>query len=159
VRVNSSVVQIKVEDAALRKALGALAPRVNEAVRKKGARAAMSPFLKQLRSLWRAASFRGKPTHRRAISSATRIDIRRRGSGSLAPLRIQMGVQYGKKGGASARGRQRVWHLLENGFRHRSGAAVLGKHISGKFAVTNVQKMMDAVTTETMAAAKAALKG
>ena len=108
------------DDARLRKALADLSPQINEKVRKQGARNALSPYLKSLRGVWLSTIYRGKPTHRRSIASATRVDIRRRGSGPTAGLQIRMGVQYGQKGGAKAKGRQRVWHLLEAGFRHAS---------------------------------------
>lgn len=154
----STMVKIKVDDAKVRAMLATLSPQVNEQVRKKGARNALGPFLKNLRGLWRSAAFRGKPTHRRAIASATRVDIRRKGSGPTAPLQIRMGVQYGRKGGARARGRQRIWHLLENGFRHRSGTVVAGRRISTRFATSNIGKIGDAITRETFAAAKSVLR-
>lgn len=154
----SSMVRIKVDDARLRKVLAGLSPQMNEKVRKQGARRALTPYLKTLRGLWRSASFSGKPTHRTAIARATRFDIRRKGSGALAPLQIRMGVQYGKKGGTLAKGRQRVWHLLENGFKHRSGTVVAGRRISTRFATTNIQKLGESIATETLAAAKSVLR-
>lgn len=155
----SSIVKIHLDDAKLRRVLADLSPKLNEQVRKKGARAALGPFLKTLRGLWTSAAFRGKPTHRRAIASATRVDIRRKGSGPSVPLQIRMGVQYGRKaGGARAKGRQRIWHLLENGFKHRDGTVVPGRRISTRFATSNIQKIGDAIAAQTLAAAKSVLK-
>jgi len=154
----SNIVKIKVDDARLRAVLKGLSPQMNERVRKTGARKAMTPFLKTLRALWRNAAFRGKPTHRRAIASATRLDIRRNGSGPTAPLSLRMGVYYGRKGGARAGRRQRVWHLLENGFSHHAGGRVAGRRISTTFATSNIGKIGDAIVLETLAAAKSVLK-
>jgi hypothetical protein len=149
---------MRVDDAKLRKVLVELSPRMNERVRKTGARRAFAPYLKTLKNLWRSASFRGRPLHRRAIASATKVDIRRKGSTADAALQMRMGVQYGRKGGAAAKGRQRVWHLLENGFRHRSGTVVAGRRISNRFATTNIQKLGESIATETLAAAKSVLR-
>lgn len=155
----NTAIKIKVDDAALRKMLATLAPEVNEQVRKKGARKALNPFLATLRGLWRNTAFRrGKGLHRKAIASATRVDIRRGGSGVGSPLQIRMGVQYGHKGGARAKRRQRVWHLLENGFRHHGGTMVPGRRISTRFATSNIGKIGDAITKETFAAAKSVLR-
>jgi hypothetical protein len=152
------MMRIRVDDERLRQVLAGLSTQMNEKVRKQGARRALTPYLKTLRGLWRAAAFRGKPTHRTAISRATRFDIRRKGSGPSAPLAIRMGVQYGKKGGTLAKGRQRVWHLLENGFKHRGGTVVAGRKISTRFATGNIQKIGESIATETLAAAKSVLR-
>jgi len=149
---------MRVDDAKLRKVLAELSPRMNERVRKTGARRAFAPYLKTLKNLWRSASFRGRPLHRRAIASATKVDIRRKGSTADAALQMRMGVQYGRKGGAAAKGRQRVWHLLENGFRHRSGTVVAGRRISTRFATTNIQKLGESIAIETLSAAKSVLR-
>lgn len=153
-----NAVRMRVDDARLRKVLADLSPTMNERVRKTGSRRAFAPYLKTLKNLWRSESFRGRPLHRRAIASATKVDIRRRGSGPGAPLQMRMGVQYGRKGGAAAKGRQRVWHLLENGFRHRSGTVVAGRRISTRFATTNIQKIGESIGAETLAAAKSVLR-
>ena len=153
-----SAVRMRVDDAKLRKVLAELSPRMNERVRKTGARRAFAPYLKTLKNLWRSASFRGRPLHRRAIASATKVDIRRKGSTADAALQMRMGVQYGRKGGAAAKGRQRVWHLLENGFRHRSGTVVAGRRISTRFATTNIQKLGESIAIETLSAAKSVLR-
>ena len=153
-----SAVRMRVDDARLRRVLADLSPKMNERVRKTGARRAFAPYLKTLKNLWRSASFRGRPVHRRAIASATKVDIRRKGSGPEAALQMRMGVQYGRKGGAAAKGRQRVWHLLENGFKHRGGTVVAGRKISTRFATGNIQRIGESIATETLAAAKSVLR-
>lgn len=101
----------------LRRVLKNLPPRVQQSVLRKGMRRGLKPLQDALRAEWAAANYRGKPRHRRAIVSAHRTDVRRRGAGNSARVMGRVGVMYGMKGGAAARGRQRVWHLLESGFR------------------------------------------
>ena len=96
-------------------ALRGLAPKVQERVVKKGMRRGMKPMQEALRQAWRSANYRGKDTHRRAIAAATLTDARRSGRGTEIVGKV--GVMYGRKGGATAKGRQRIWHLLEGGFR------------------------------------------
>lgn len=98
----------------VRRALRGLAPKVQERILKKGMRRGMQPMRDALRQAWRAANYRGKDTHRKAIASATLIDARRTGRGTEIQGRV--GVMYGRKGGAAAKGRQKIWHLLEKGF-------------------------------------------
>jgi hypothetical protein len=52
------------------------------------------------------------------MASAVGIVIKRGGAGPEAKLIAQLGVRYGKKGGKAARGRQGVFHLLEQGYKH-----------------------------------------
>lgn len=111
-------IKITVNDRELRRTLERLPERLNERARKNGARRALAPYVKQIAAIWAAAPYEGKPVHRKAIAAATKLDVRRVGSGPTAPLRARIGVQYGRKGGARAKGRQRVYHLLELGFRH-----------------------------------------
>lgn len=106
------------DDKVLRQTLKKLPDQLNERARKNGARRALAPFAKSLGRVWASARYRGKATHRKAIQAATQLDIRRMGSGPTAPLRTQIGIRYGSKGGARAKGRQRIYHLLELGFRH-----------------------------------------
>ena len=101
----------------LKAALRGLPARIQQSVLKKGMRRGLTPIRERLRSEWRAAMYRGKPTHRRAIAAATLIDVRRSGRSSVPAVTGKVGVMYGAKGGASAKGRQRIWHLLEGGFR------------------------------------------
>ena len=116
--MRTSALKITVDDKALRETLAKLPERLNERARKNGARRALAPFAKSLGRIWASSRYRGKATHRKAIQAAAQMDVRRMGGGPLAPLRSQVGIRYGSKGGARAKGRQRVYHLLELGFRH-----------------------------------------
>jgi len=117
-------------------ALGALPARVAENVQKKAARRVFKPLAGEMGRRWLTADFRGPSAkHRLAIAQATQFDVRRQGAGLGAPIRIRLGVRYGRKGGEAAKGRQKVWHLLENGFEHRgSGRHVAGRQISRSWA-------------------------
>lgn len=105
-------------DGNVRAALARLGPKVAQNVIKRSMRKALDPVRTALRETWVAAGYRGKPLHRRAIDKATRIDVRRAGGGTSAGITGRVGVMYGKSGGANASGRQKIWHLLEGGFRH-----------------------------------------
>jgi hypothetical protein len=156
----SSALKITVDSKELRKTLERLPANLNERVRKKGARKALAPLTKEMAALWRSASYRGKGTHRRAIAAATQLDIRRLGGTATAPLRSRIGVRYGRKGGARAKGRQRVYHLLELGFRHKAaGKRIQGAYRSFTWAMRTVTKASNAVANETLAEAKRLLGG
>lgn len=114
----STNVRFVVDDRLVREALAKLPARLNERARKNGIRRAVAPHVRALKSIARSAPGKGKKLHRRAIASATKFDVRRSGAGPTAPLIARIGVQYGHRGGARARGRQRIFHLLEGGFRH-----------------------------------------
>lgn len=116
--MTTKVISIKIDDRELRETLAKLPAQLNERARKTGARKALRPYVVSLGNIWRSARYRGKATHRMAIQAATQLDVRRLGGGPLAPIRTQIGIRYGSKGGARAKGRQRVYHLLELGFRH-----------------------------------------
>lgn len=127
----------------VRRALAALPPKLNERVRKKAIRSVFGPARKSLRNAWRSAPLRGgKALHRKAIASATKLVVRRRGSGPEAPTVFTLGVQYGFKGGSKAKGRQRIYHLLENGFKHISGTRAAGKHISQRWIAANQSRLL-----------------
>lgn len=100
----------------LKAALRRLAPNVQQSVLRKGMRRGLKPMEVELQAEWKRARYRGRPIHRYAIAAATQTDARRRGSGMAAPIVGRVGVRYGGKGGALAKGRQKVWHLLEAGF-------------------------------------------
>lgn len=110
-----SVVKVTVDSSSARNALAGLGRQLGERVRKKAIRNALQPVRDDLRKLWKSALFRGKAPHRRAIASATQYDVRRGRGGTII---AEVGVKYGRAGGKSAKGRQRIWHLLEHGFRH-----------------------------------------
>lgn len=137
-----SAVKFKLDAKEVERALAALPPKLNEKVRKRAIRGVLTPARKALRQAWRSAPFRGKALHRKAIASATKLDVRRRGSGPSAPTMFSLGVQYGRKGGAAAKGRQRVWHLLENGFRHQQAGRVPGRRISQNWVTSNQARLL-----------------
>lgn len=100
----------------LKAALKGLAPKVQQSVLRKGMRRGLEPMKKAIAGEWRRARYRGRPLHRYAIAFATQTDARRRGGGVSAPIVGRVGIRYGRKGGAMAKGRQKIWHLLEAGF-------------------------------------------
>lgn len=109
---------LRVDSSAVGAALGRLSDELNEKARRTGIRRALRPFVSELRSVVGTGPYRGKNLHRKAMASATGITIKRGGAGPQSKLIVQLGVRYGKKGGAAARGRQGVFHLLEQGFKH-----------------------------------------
>jgi hypothetical protein len=125
--VSTKAIKVSVDTREVKALLEKMPRRMSESIRKKAMRAALLPAQKELRRIWAAAAFRGKRPHRKAIVSATQIDVRRHGSGDLATIQGAVGVRYGRKGGARAAGRQKVWHLLEHGFfRHSVTSAYRG---------------------------------
>lgn len=162
----------RVDDAEVRAVLEQLPKRIANNVRKRGMRKPLAKVRDGLRRLWRSAKFRGKAPHRKAIAAATRIDIRR---GQRGIIRGIVGVQYGKKGGARAKGRQRVYHLLEGGFKHTTsrgkgllgairsavgiGNRVPGRGISARFARANAKRIYKEISQSILAEARTALKG
>ena len=153
-------IKVTVDDKALRETLARLPDRLNERARKNGARRALAPFAKSLGRIWASSRYRGKATHRKAIQAAAQMDVRRLGGGPLAPLRSQVGIRYGSKGGARAKGRQRVWHLLEAGFRHKAaGRKIPGAFRSYRWARQALQGAMAAVSRETLLEAHKLLGG
>jgi hypothetical protein len=118
--VNKGATQINfaVDNSAVATALGRLTAELNEKARRTGIRRALRPFVAELRNVVGNGPYRGKKLHRKAMASATGIVIKRGGAGPQAKLIAQLGVRYGKKGGTVARGRQRIFHLLEQGYRH-----------------------------------------
>ena len=112
------ILKTQFRDGNVRAALARLGPKVAQNVIKRSMRKALDPIRAALRETWLAAGYKGKPLHRRAIDKATRIDVRRAGGGVNAGITGRVGVMYGKGGGVGAGGRQKIWHLLEAGFRH-----------------------------------------
>ena len=101
----------------LRRKLEGLEPKVRQAILKRSMRAALAPMRDQLRSTWSAAKYRGKDPHRQAIARNTVIDVRRSGPAGSMQVVGRVGVTY--KGGTL----QRIWHLLEHGFKHYAKGA------------------------------------
>lgn len=124
-----SNLRFKVEDKEVVRILRSLSPKLNEQVRRKAIRSATRPYINELKSAWRAAQFNGDGSTRKAISATTKLaGPKRRGSGPGAPLWFEIGVDYAGKRGKE---RQKVWHLMEHGFRHKaSGNRVRGRFIS-----------------------------
>jgi len=150
-----SSVKFKFESNAVPR-LQALPRQMNERIRKKALRGALQPVRDDLRRLWKAEPFRGKPRHRRAIADATQFDIRR---GPNNTIQAAVGVRYGKRGGARASGRQRVWHLLEHGFRHvKSGTRIAGRRVSTEYVAQNRERIFERISANVVAAAAEVLR-
>jgi hypothetical protein len=139
--------------------LNGLPRALSESIRKKAIRAALQPYVKTLRQKWQSAPYRGKAPHRKAIAAATQLSSTKRiGSGDTATIRASLGVQYGRKGGAKARGRQRVYHLLEQGFRHvASGKSIAGANRSLAWSHANLARAMQDVADQIIIQARKAL--
>jgi hypothetical protein len=164
--------RITVQDAEVRRVLQQLPKQIATNVRKRGMRKPLMKVRDDLRRLWRKAKFRGKAPHRRAIASATRIDIRRVQNGNIRGV---AGVHYGKGGGARAAGRQRVYHLLESGFKHGSAKQsgvlggiraalgmrkrIRGRGISSGYVKANGARVFREISQSILREARAALKG
>lgn len=123
-------IKTKFVDHNVRKALQQLGPKVAQNVMKRSMRKALDPMRKALRQTWLSANYRGYPWHRQEIANATKVDVRRGGGGTSAPILGRVGVMYGKSAGANASGRQKIWHLLEGGFRHFGGKSSAYKNFS-----------------------------
>jgi hypothetical protein len=156
--VTATAVKIKLEDAELRRTLERLPMNVNEALRKRVFRKVLKPYVGDLGRKWLMARFRGPSMkHRLAISAATEMTSPRRMHGQAGVIAAQIGVRYGRKAKNSsvAKGRQRVFHLLESGFKHKaSGGRVAGRFISYRWALFNVQKIMRELSAEALLEAK-----
>ena len=102
----SGAVRITIDTDEVTRTLARLSPALNEAVRKKAIRKGFKPFVTNLRAVLLNAPYirSGKKVHRKAIASATRISSPKRMGPAGAPIRAELGVQLGKKGGARARG-------------------------------------------------------
>lgn len=143
--MSNSQGRVTLQDAEARKILAQLPATVSEAVRKAAMRKALLPVRTALRSSWRGASTKHRGRHLAAIAAATQIEVKRFGrAGPDAVVRGKVGVVYGERGGKKAAGRQRLWHLLEGGFRHRSGRTVGGRHLSRTIA----HRMLQAAVSE-----------
>ena len=139
--------------------LNGLPRALSESIRKKAIRAGLQPYVKTLRQKWKSSLYRGKAPHRKAIAAATQLSSPKRiGSGDTATIRAELGVQYGRKGGAKARGRQRIYHLLEQGFNHvGAGRAVPGANRSLAWAQANLSRAMESISDEIIVQAGKAL--
>jgi hypothetical protein len=153
----SGAVRITIDTDEVTRTLARLSPALNESVRKKAIRKGFKPFVANLRAVLLNAPYvrSGKKVHRKAIASATRISSPKRMGPAGAPIRAELGVQLGKKGGARARGRQFVFPWTENGFVHKhSGRMIPGNHYGEMWGKANVAKIMQAISTEILIEAR-----
>lgn len=154
--------RITLDDSGVARAMARLNEAgTGEAVRKKALRNAMRPFVKLLRLRWQSASFKrgGRGLHRAAIVSATLSDVRRRGAKG-APVAGTIGVQYGRRGGAKARGFQRVYHLIEAGFVHyATGRRIPGRNISAAWANGRLPLILERIRVELLAQIQERMQG
>lgn len=154
---SSSSVRITIDTDEVTKTLARLSPMLNEAVRKKAIRKGFKPFVANLRAVLLNAPYvrSGKNTHRKAIASATRVSSPKRMGPAGAPIRAELGVQMGSKGGARARGRQFVFPWTENGFVHKhSGRMIPGNHYGDMWGKANVARIMQAISAEILIEAR-----
>ncbi len=151
-----NVVTVTIDTKEVRETLRRLSPALNEAVRKKAIRKAARPFVATLKALWVSAPYKGKNPHRRAIAAATKVSSPKRlASGPGAPIRAELGVVLGKKGGARAGGMQYVYPWLENGFNHKaSGKFIPGSRRSLAWSHANINGFMTAIATEILIEAR-----
>lgn len=122
----SGPLQMKFHDGAVRRSLQTLPAKVNESIRKKAMREALKPAVDDLRKAWKSAHTRRRRTFLKSIASATKADVRRVGADLCAPIRGRVGVVYGAKGGKRAGGRQKLFHILEGGFKHYGSSPIYG---------------------------------
>jgi hypothetical protein len=153
------VIKFTADSSSAQAVLNGLPKALSESIRKKAIRAALQPYVKTLRQKWQSSSYRGKAPHRKAIAAATQLSSPKRiGSGDTATIRAALGVQYGRKGGAKARGRQRVYHLLEQGFNHVGAKrAVPGANRSLAWSHANLARAMQDVADQIIIQARKAL--
>jgi hypothetical protein len=153
------VIKFTADSSSAQAVLNGLPRALSESIRKKAIRAALQPYVKTLRQRWQSAIYRGKAPHRKAIAAATQLSSPKRiGSGDTATIRAALGVQYGRKGGAKARGRQRVYHLLEQGFKHvGSGRSIPGANRSLAWSQANLSRAMQDVADQIIIQARKAL--
>lgn len=107
-----AMLKVSAETAQTRALLARLPKKVREALQRKVMRDALKPIREDLRAAWRNTYTRRKGQHLRAIANATLSDARRHAGGLIVG---KVGVKYGEGGGRS---KQRIWHLLESGYRH-----------------------------------------
>ena len=150
-------VKVTVDRSEVAAVLDKLPPRLAENVRRRAIRAATRPFTRRLAADWKAAAYKGKGLHRKAIAAAVRLDgPRRMGAGPGARLAFVIGVDYAAK---RSRHRQKIWHLLEGGFRHKaSGKRVAGSYRSLRWARRSAQPMFEAVADQILVEARKALR-
>ena len=150
-------VKITIDTKEVTQTLARLSPALNEAVRKKAIRKGFKPFVPNLKAVLLNAPYirSGKKIHRKGIAAATRVSSPKRMGPAGAPIRAELGVQLGKKGGARARGKQFVYPWKENGFMHKnSGRMIPGNHYGDMWGKANVARIMQTISTEILIEAR-----
>lgn len=103
-------VKVTVDSKAAQAALAKLPSSLRATIQKRVMRRELAVLRDKLKSAWRNTRTHRRGTHLRAIAAATQSDARRIKDGII---RGQVGVSY-----KARKGKQRIWHLLEHGFRH-----------------------------------------
>lgn len=137
---------MRVHTRELQQRLATLPFKVQQSVQRRGMRKALAPMRDALRQGWAAQPRRRTGTHTAAIVKTTVTDVRR-GRGSTIVGKV--GVNY-RLGGT--RSKQRIWHLLEAGFRHYGNSKAYrnrGAEINRQAAAR--QKLWQAAWAEAMA--------
>ena len=150
-------VKITIDTREVTATLARLSPKLNEAVRKKAIRKGFKPFVPNLKAVLLNAPYvrTGKMKHRVAIAAATQVSSPKRMGPAGAPIRAELGVQLGKKGGARARGRQFPFPWKENGFLHKnSGRMIPGNHYGDMWGKANVVRIMQKISFEILIEAR-----
>ena len=150
-------VKITIDTREVTATLARLSPKLNEAVRKKAIRKGFKPFVPNLKAVLLNAPYVrvGKMKHRVAIAAATQVSSPKRMGPAGAPIRAELGVQLGKKGGARARGRQFPYPWKENGFLHKnSGRMIPGNHYGDMWGKANVVRIMQKISFEILIEAR-----
>jgi len=149
--------------------------RLIAGIERRAVRKATKPYIQKLIKEWRTAKYKGKKLHRRAIANSIKLDgPRRAGSGKMATQRFAIGVDYAGKRG---KGLQKVWHLLESGFRHTGpkrknmtvvqkikrvfgirGVKVAGSFRSRRWANASVNRMFNDIADQILVEARKALR-
>tara|TARA_R110000868_G_scaffold162715_1_gene394159 strand:+ start:2122 stop:2682 length:561 start_codon:yes stop_codon:yes gene_type:complete len=154
---SSGSVRITIDTDEVTKTLSRLSPMLNEAVRKKAIRKGFKPFVPNLKAVLLNAPYirSGKKVHRKAIASATRVSSPKRMGPAGAPIRAELGVIMGRKGGARAKGRQFVYPWTEGGFvHHNSGRFVAGNHYGQLWGRANISRITQAISSEILIEAR-----
>ena len=150
-------VKITIDTREVTATLARLSPKLNEAVRKKAIRKGFKPFVPNLKAVLLNAPYvrASKMKHRVAIAAATQVSSPKRMGPAGAPIRAELGVQLGKKGGARARGRQFPDPWKENGFVHKnSGRMIPGNHYGDMWGKANVVRIMQKISFEILIEAR-----
>lgn len=96
------------------------------------------PVVQELRKNWKAARRRrGKVTGDIARAQRATVDMRKNAVGVL-----KIGADYRRGGNA------KLWHILENGFTHRSNTTVIGRRVSRPIAQKHQKRLAEQFRNE-----------